>query len=78
MWSNIYSGENGWSRFYENVADLPLDSSSTFVRSVTSDEFNGIATMGFASLFGSMTQMIDAFHEGDITSYHDIVEMSSR
>jgi hypothetical protein len=55
-----------------------LDSSSTFIRSVTSDEFNGTATMGFASLFASMTQMIDAFHGGHITNYHDIVEMSSR
>jgi hypothetical protein len=67
-----------WSRFYENVAALPLDSSSTFIRSVTSDAFSGIATMGFASLFGSMTQMIDTFHEGHISKYHDIVEMSSR
>jgi len=67
-----------WSRLYENVAALPLDSSSTFIRSVTSDQFNGIATMGFASLFSSMTQMIDAFHEGHIANYHDIVEMSSR
>src|SRR5262249_53948904 len=37
---------DGWSRFYENVAALPLDSSSTFIRSVTSDAFSGVASMG--------------------------------
>jgi len=73
----LFRGD-GWSRFYENVAALPLDSSSTFVRSVTSDEFNGIAMMGFGAFFGSMTQMIDAFHKRNISNYHDIVKMSSR
>lgn len=66
-----------WSRFYDNVAVLPLDASSTFIRSVTSNEFSGIATMGFASLSGSVAQTIDAFHHGRVVNYHDIVEMSS-
>lgn len=70
--------DGNWSSFYENVAALPVDSSSTFIRSVTGNQFNGAVTMGFASLSGSMTQMIDVFHNGRITTYHDIVEISSR
>jgi hypothetical protein len=67
-----------WPRFYQNVAALPLDSSSTFVRTVPRNAFNGTATMGFAALSGSMAKTIDTFHEGHITNYHDIVEVSSR
>jgi hypothetical protein len=66
-----------WSRFYENVAVLPLNSSSTFIRTVTSNQFNGITTMGFASLSGSMSHAIDSFHQGRITNYLDVVQMSS-
>jgi len=42
------------------------------------NEFNGTVTMGFASLSGSMMKTLDAFHEGHVTKYHDVVEMSSR
>jgi hypothetical protein len=34
--------------------------------------------MRFTSLSGSMTQTIDAFHNGHIAKYHDVVEMSYR
>jgi hypothetical protein len=67
-----------WPSFYENVAALPLDPSSTLIRSITSNQFRGPGTMGFASLFDSMPEMVDAFHDGRITNYRDIVEMSFR
>ena len=67
-----------WSHFYENVEALPLNSSSTFIRSVTSNEISGITNMGFASVQGSISQTIKAFHDGRIGRYHDIVEMSFR
>jgi hypothetical protein len=70
--------QGDWSRFYENVAALPLNSSSTFIRTVTANQFNGVTTMGFASFSGSMRQTIDSFRQGQITSYFDIVEMYSR
>jgi len=70
--------QDDWPRFYENVAALPLNSSSTFIRTVTSNQFNGSTTMGFASLSGSMNHTIDSFHQGQITNYLDIVQMSSR
>jgi len=70
--------QSDWTRFYENVAALPLNSSSTFIRTVNANQFNGITTMGFASLSASMSHMIDSFHHGEITNYLDIVEMSSR
>jgi hypothetical protein len=69
--------QGDWSRFYENVGALPLNSSSTFIRTVNANQFNGITTMGFASLSGSMSPTIDSFHQGQITNYLDIVQMSS-
>jgi hypothetical protein len=47
----LFRGDD-WPRFYGNVAALPLDSSSTFVRTVPRNEYNGTATMGFDSLSG--------------------------
>jgi hypothetical protein len=70
--------QDDWSRFYENVAALPLNSSSIFIRTVSSNQFSGITSMGFASLSGSMSHTIDSFHQGQITDYLDIVQMSSR
>jgi hypothetical protein len=67
-----------WPHFYQNVEALPLSSSSTFIRSVTSNEISGITNMGFASVQGSVLQTIKAFHDGRIGRYHDIVEMSFR
>lgn len=70
--------EPDWPRFYRNVAALPLNASSTFIRTVTRTPFNGPSSMGFASLSGSMTYTLDAFLGGRITDYHDVVELSSR
>jgi hypothetical protein len=65
-----------WSRFYQNVEALPLGSTSTFIRSITSNEISGITSMGFASVLGSVSQTIKAFHDGRIRNYHDIVGIS--
>lgn len=70
--------EPDWPRFYQNVAALPLNASSTFVRSVTHSLFDGPSTMGFASLSGSMTDTLNAFHGGRISGYRDVVALSSK
>ena len=70
--------QDNWARFYENVASLPLNSSSTFIRTVISSQFSGNTSMGFASLSGSMSHTIDSFHQGQITNYLDIIQMSAR
>ena len=67
-----------WRQYYENVATLPIDSSSTFVRAV----FNNFGYMGGGSGPRSLTmlqpvlELLKALREGKITSYLDVVNMS--
>lgn len=73
---------DSWRRFYENVATLPLDSSSTFIRSV----FNGAGfrrmTAGFGSymrnqqLLASIQDQLKAFADGRILYYSDVIQSS--
>jgi hypothetical protein len=74
----LFRVDHNWRRYYENVATLPVDSSSTFVRAV----FNNIGYMGGGTGARSITMLqpvldlLKAFREGRITSYLDVVNMS--
>ena len=59
----LFQDPENWKKFYTNVGTLPIDSSSTFIRSV----FNGLG--------GSMVDVVKAFNEGLITGYADVVRM---
>jgi hypothetical protein len=74
----LFQSRRSWRRFYDNVAQLPIDASSTFIRSV-----NGAASTRprpaanrFDSVLSSMTEIIKAFHDGTIRYYFDVIEMS--
>jgi len=62
-----------WKRFYANVAALPIDSSSTFIRYV----LNGY---GFGrrsrTLWSPIDGLMKAYNAGRIRGYYDIVAMS--
>ena len=75
----LFQQNDDWSRFYENVAALPIDSSATFIRSV----FNGYAynfrTNGYlrsASLLSSISDLLEAFKAGKVGTYYDVIRMS--
>jgi hypothetical protein len=72
--------DNKWRRFYANVATLPLDSSSRFIRSVNGGniggQYRGGFGMRFNSLLSSMADMVAAFQEGRIRYYGDVISMS--
>ena len=66
-----------WSRFYANVAGMPLDSAASFIRSVTNNRFGGQPS-GF--LMGQLTSPIislvrDAAN-GTIVGYGDVIGRS--
>ena len=71
-----------WSRFYTNVSKLPLDSTSTFIRSATGrGGFGGMPTGGFrggmmTQLVASMQDLVQAFKDGKIMQYGDVLNMS--
>ena len=68
-------------QFYSNVDSLPLNASSTFVRSVTVDISRrlGIAIppgpANWRSFASSVTDFLKALHEGRIQSYRQIFEI---
>jgi hypothetical protein len=81
----LWQGADVAPRFYRNVAMLPLDSTSTFIRSVGGG-FRGYspsstipqARLGgrLPSVTSSMLELVKAFNEGKLVSYGDVIAMS--
>ena len=74
----LFQGE-AWRSFFSNVATLPVDSSSTFLRAVFN--MGGMRTSGpigarSVTLRASIAEQVKAFEEGRILSYYDVVLMS--
>jgi hypothetical protein len=71
--------DSGWRRFYANVATLPTDSSSQFIRTVNGGtvggQFRGYG-MRFQTLVSSIDDVIDAFQTGEVRSYNDVIRLS--
>ena len=74
------------SRFYENVASLPIDSTSTFVRSFSGGRFIGFET-GLTlkpqspagrslQLVSSIRETLRAFADGRLASWIDVIRLS--
>jgi hypothetical protein len=74
----LFNQGDDWSRFYTNAGKLPVDSTSTFIRSV----FNGMGTYrgGFMrgqQMLASILAQVTAFNERRLMSYEDVI-MTSR
>jgi hypothetical protein len=75
----LFMGSDDWRRFYENVGTLPMDSSSTFIRSVFSGGVyrgGGGSVMRGQQLLASMTGQLQLFRDGKLTSYYDVIASS--
>jgi hypothetical protein len=74
----LWNGSDDGRKFFGNVGALPLDSTSTFIRSV----FNmggfggGGGGMRGVSVLGSMVEQLKAFGQGKINSYYDVIQLS--
>jgi hypothetical protein len=74
----LFSQGDAWERFFGNVAELPIDGSSTFIRSVN----RGFRYLpGHPGLRGEtrlcpIGALLQVFDEGGIRSYDDLVTMS--
>ena len=70
--------------FYRNVATLPLDSTSTFIRSIGGGfRYGATGTYPRARLNGrlpsvisSIQELVNAFNSGKLMSYGDVIAMS--
>jgi hypothetical protein len=72
---------DAWQRFFSNVATLPLDGRSTFIRAFFNmgaryppPDMNGIVQS--ATLIEPMAEAVAAFRRGDIQSYGDVINRS--
>jgi hypothetical protein len=70
--------DNIWRDYYNNVAAMPLDATSTFIRSVFSGQagFGGGGGLRSAQLTSSIVGLLAAFKDGKINSYYDVIAMS--
>ena len=70
-----------WSRFYTNVGKLPLNANSTFIRSATNRGGYQLPTGAgrgglMVQLVASMQELVQAFTEGKVTQYGDVLNLS--
>lgn len=66
-----------WKRFFTNVATLPVDESSTFIRSYTNNIGLGRSPGARSTtLLDPIAGLVHAFHEGQVQTYYDLVERS--
>jgi hypothetical protein len=76
----LFQQNDDWSRFYRNVEALPLDASSTFIRSVFNGQGVSYQPAGFglrsASLLSSIPELLKSFSAGDVRTYSDVIDMS--
>jgi hypothetical protein len=69
----LFQDDENWKQFYANVAALPVDSSSLFIRYVlTSWSFNRRSR----TLVSPMIDVVQGYNHGRIRSYYDVVDMS--
>jgi len=69
-----------WKKFFGNVATLPVDSSSTFIRAVfnfnTMQSNTGTPGPRSRTMLASIVEQVQAFTEGRIQSYWDVIQTS--
>lgn len=81
----LFRQGDDWRRFFENVATLPVDSSSTFVRAVFNFAYSGFGMVAppggpagprSVTLLCPIADVVTAFSDGRIQTYFDVVQMS--
>jgi hypothetical protein len=82
----LFQQEDEWQRFYENVATLPIDSTSTFVRSFAGGRFLSADTLLMLrpqspngrslQLTSPMAETLRGYREGRIRSWMEVIAAS--
>src|SRR5215475_1464038 len=76
----LFQQGDDWSKFYRNVETLPLDATSSFIRSVFYGQALTYQPSGFglrsASLLSSIPELLKGFSAGEVRTYYDVVTMS--
>jgi hypothetical protein len=81
----LFRQGDDWQKFFANVATLPVDSSSTFVRAVFNFAYSGFGNLGppaagagprSVTLLSPIADMVAAVNDGRVQTYFDVVQMS--
>lgn len=78
----LFQQGDDWRRYYSNVATLPLDASSTFIRSshyafgAAGQRQRQFGGMNYVMLLCSISDLTKNFNAGRIQSYDDVIRMS--
>ena len=76
----LFQQPEDWRRFFANVATLPVDSASTFIRAVFNYTVIRSQTMTpgprSQTMLGSITEQVQAVGDGRIQSYYDVIQLS--
>ena len=76
----LFQQGDDWSKFYRNVETLPVDATSSFIRSVFNGQALTYQPSGFGlrsvSLLSSIPELLKGFSAGDVRTYYDVVTMS--
>ena len=74
----LFQQGDDWQRFYSNVATLPLDSTSTFVRSLSNGNgFRpGSPNSRSVQLLSSVLETLKAVKDGRVQTYYDMIQLA--
>ena len=74
----LFQQGDDWQRFYTNVAMLPLDSTSTFIRSLSNGNgFRpGSPNSRSIQLLSSMLETLKAVKDGRVQTYYDMIQLA--
>lgn len=76
----LFQGDDAWRRYYANVATLPLDDRSVFVRAVFN--YGGYRDPGMprgprsVTMLSPVHAILSAVGAGAVTSYWDVIQLS--
>ncbi len=76
----LFQQDEAWRRYYANVATLPIDGRSVFIRSVSNRGYQPQGPgFGFRAQtrLCSIADLLAAFNRGQITGYYDVIAMSN-
>ena len=74
----LFQQGDDWQRFYANVATLPLDSTSMFIRSLSNGNgFRpGSPNSRSIQLISSMLETLKAVKEDRVQTYYDMIQLA--
>jgi hypothetical protein len=78
----LFQQADDWKHFFANVAALPLDAKSTFIRAVFNymgfrDPATGTPGPRSTTMLSPILDVLKAVDEGKIQTYYDVIQLSS-